>query len=70
MDDAHLAQKSRVWHALYLEHEAAFMASVSIPSSGATPAATDFAKALAMIATLPLTDAEKADAVRRLLGAG
>ena len=28
----------------------------------------DFAAALAMIATLPLTDAEKAEAVRRLLG--
>lgn len=27
-----------------------------------------FAAALAMIATLPLTDAEKAEAVRRLLG--
>ncbi len=28
----------------------------------------DFAAALAMIATLPLSDAEKADAVRQLLG--
>ena len=40
--------------------------------SGATDAATsgDFASALAMISTLPLTDAEKAEAVRRLLSSG
>ena len=44
--------------------------SGSTPVSGATPAATDFGKALAMIAMLPLTDAEKAEAVRRLLGTG
>jgi len=30
----------------------------------------DFAKALAMIDRLPLTDAEKAEVVRRLLAAG
>ena len=44
--------------------------TASTPVSGATPAATDFGKALAMIAMLPLTDAEKAEAVRRLLGTG
>ena len=44
--------------------------TASTPVSGATSAATDFGKALAMIAMLPLTDAEKAEAVRRLLGTG
>ena len=33
----------------------------------ATEPTTDFAAALVMIASLPLSDAEKADAVRRLL---
>ncbi|MCK4873830.1 MAG: hypothetical protein KAS72_14005 [Phycisphaerales bacterium] len=32
-------------------------------------ASGDFAEALAMIARLPLSDAEKAEAVRRLIGA-
>ena len=36
-------------------------------AAAAAPAADDFAAALAMIATLPLSDEEKAEAVRRLL---
>jgi len=38
-------------------------------TGGAGAAGGHFAAALAMIATLPLTDAEKAEAVRRLLAA-
>ena len=40
------------------------------PAPAAADASTggDFAAALAMIASLPLSDAEKAEAVRRLLG--
>jgi len=37
-------------------------------AAGAGAAGEHFAAALAMIATLPLTDTEKAEAVRRLLG--
>ena len=37
------------------------------PAAVAEPPAGDFAAALMMIAALPLTDAEKAEAVRRLL---
>ena len=39
------------------------------PETVAQPPAGDFAAALAMISALPLADAEKAEAVRRLLGA-
>ena len=38
-------------------------------NDNATVASDDFAKALLMIATLPLTDTEKAEAVRRLMAA-
>lgn len=40
----------------------------TVSTGGAGAAGERFAAALAMIATLPLTDAEKAEAVRRLLG--
>ena len=42
-------------------------APAAAPETVAQPPAGDFAAALAMIATLPLSDAEKAEAVRRLL---
>ena len=40
------------------------------PAAKPEPHAGDFAAALMMIAVLPLTDAEKAEAVRRLLSSG
>ncbi|MDZ4687824.1 MAG: hypothetical protein SH850_22355 [Planctomycetaceae bacterium] len=42
--------------------------TVPLPVAVGTPLPSDFAAALAMIATLPLSDAERAEAVRRLLG--
>jgi hypothetical protein len=42
-------------------------ATVSPSKGDSTNLSDDFAAALTMIATLPLTDAEKAEAVRRLL---
>ena len=42
-------------------------APAAAPETVAQPPAGDFAAALAMIASLPLSDAEKAEAVRRLL---
>ena len=39
-----------------------------VPITKPEPVSKDFAAALVMIASLPLSDAEKAEAVRRLLG--
>ena len=42
--------------------------SVDAPITTPEPGSQDFAAALGMIASLPVSDAEKAEAVRRLLG--
>jgi hypothetical protein len=52
------------------QHNAPTGAATSAAFTADSRAADGIAAALAMIATLPLTDAEKAEAVRRLLAEG
>ncbi|MDP1796961.1 MAG: hypothetical protein Q8K78_05750 [Planctomycetaceae bacterium] len=46
------------------------MGAEKTPAGTPEPAETDFAAALLLIAGLPLSDADKAEVVRRLLGPG